>query len=74
MLRHALALVLFGFCASFALLLDEVGDQARPARLVAGADPSAIISVKILVKWDIIASMRGALECLLLTEYGPPAY
>src|SRR5262245_41820069 len=42
--------------------LHERGDQARPARLVAGPDAGAALAVEVLVEEDVVAPMRIALE------------
>ena len=49
----------------FALLLDELGDHARPAGLVARADARAGVAVKVFVERHIVAPVRIALEIIL---------
>ena len=50
------------------LLLDELRYQPCPTRLVAGAKPSGMITVKVFVKRDVIAPVRIILEDLLSAE------
>jgi hypothetical protein len=56
----------------FALLLDELGDQAGPAGLMAGAHASAVVTVEILVERHIITLVLVVLEALLPAEHRPP--
>ena len=42
----------------FSALLQELGDQAGPAGLVAGADSGAVVAVEIFVKEQVIAELR----------------
>ena len=39
--------------------LDEAGDQPGPARLVAGADPGAVVPVEVFIEKDAIPPVRG---------------
>src|SRR5882672_4497652 len=41
--------------SSLAALLEELRDEARPAGLVAGADPGAVVTVEVLVEQDQVA-------------------
>src|SRR5437773_10342354 len=50
---------LFRFASA---LLDELGHQRGPARLVTGADTGAVVAVEILGKLDVIAPMGVGLE------------
>src|SRR5688572_10784549 len=55
-----------GQCARILLpaLLQELGDEARPARLVTGADAGAVVAVEVLVEQDEVAPVGIALEGL----------
>src|SRR5215470_14254456 len=50
---------------SFTALFDELGDQAGPAGLVAGADSGAVIPVKVFIKENQIAPVRVGLKYFL---------
>jgi hypothetical protein len=50
--------------SSLAALLQQLGHQARPARLMAGADAGAVVAVEVLVERDEAAPVRVALEDL----------
>jgi hypothetical protein len=56
---------------TLALLLDEFGDQAGPANLVAGADARAGLAVEILMERRVVAPVRVVLEGG--AEHRPPA-
>ncbi len=45
-----------------AALLNELGNQSRPSGLVTGANPSAIVAMKVLVKIDEVAPVRIVLK------------
>src|SRR5688572_13232925 len=50
--------------------VHDPGDDAGPASLVAGAKPSAVVAVKILVKQEAVAPVRIVLELLRAAEDG----
>jgi hypothetical protein len=54
-------------------LLDELGNQPRPACLVAGSQAGAVVPVKILVKGDVVAPVRVRLETLVAAKDGTAA-
>src|SRR5262245_48342030 len=56
-----------------AQLLTQLGDQASPAGLVAGADSAAVIAVEVFVEWNIVSPVRIALEQLGIAEHRSPA-
>src|SRR5690242_5757349 len=47
---------------SLPTLLQQLGDQAGPAALMAGADARAVVAVKVFVKLDQVAPVRVGLE------------
>src|SRR5436309_12854996 len=49
---------------SLARLLEQLGDEARPARLVTGADAGAVVTVEVLVEEDQVAPVRVGGEAL----------
>src|SRR3984893_15279155 len=53
--------------------LDQAGDDPGPTRLMAGADPGAVVAVEVFVKQQIVAPMGIALECLGAAEHRPPS-
>src|SRR5499425_1208507 len=53
-------------------LVDERGDQPRPARLMRGAQPRPRVSVEVLVEEDQIPPMRILLELADGSVDGPP--
>ena len=56
-----------------ALLLNQLGDQARPAGLVARAKARAAVAMKILVEQEMVAPVWVCLqECIAAVE-GPVA-
>ena len=62
-----------GSRALFAALLQHLGDEPRPPRLMAGADSRAVVAVKILVKKHQIAKVGVALEALVAPrDRAPP--
>src|SRR3954468_2589955 len=56
--------------SSFSALLEELRDQACPARLVACADTRSVVAVEILMKQHVIPEVRVALQLLLASEDG----
>src|SRR5262249_16126571 len=52
-------------------LVDEGGDQSRPARLMGGAQPHARVAVEVLVEEDQVAPVRIVLELADGTVDGP---
>jgi hypothetical protein len=44
--------------------LDDAGDQPGPARLVAGAEPGAVVAVEVLVEQDLVLPLGIGLEAL----------
>ena len=51
------------------LLLDQLGDQSGPTRLVARSKPGGMITVEVFVEWEVIAPVRIALEQFLRTKH-----
>ena len=49
---------------SAAALLDQLGDEGRPAGLVAGADAGAGVAVEEFVEEDIVAPVRVVLKII----------
>src|SRR5437867_5780653 len=56
-----------------AALLQEFGDEAGPARLVARADAGAVVAVEVLIEQNQVAPVRVALELLRGAEDRPAA-
>ena len=56
---------------SAGLLLNELGDQACPAGLMAGANAGPIVPMKVFIEEDKIAPVRVALEAVFGAEDGP---
>src|SRR5712691_5409081 len=54
-----------------AALLQELGDEAGPARLVARADAGAVVAVEVLVEQNHVTPVRVALELLRVAEDRP---
>ena len=52
---------------------EVAGHDAGPARLVAGAEPGAVVAVEILVEQDVVAPVRIVLELLGAAVDRPPA-
>src|SRR5262249_54800765 len=52
---------------------DQLRDDTRPARLVAGAKACAIVTVEIFVEEDVIFPLRIGLKFLRPAVYRPPA-
>ena len=57
----------------FAALLEQLGYQAGPAGLVAGAEAGAVVAVEVFVEQDVIAPMRVGLELVGAAEHGTAA-
>ena len=53
----------------FPLLLNQLRYQTRPTRLMTRTNPRAVVTMEILVKWNVIAPVRVILECFICTEY-----
>src|SRR5713226_5983344 len=53
--------------------LDQFGNQACPAGLVARPQPSAVVSVEVLVEQDVILPLRTGLELLRAARQVRPA-
>src|SRR5512145_334175 len=53
---------------SLAALLQQLGDERRPPRLVAGPDASTVVPVKVLVEQEQIPPVRVVLEGLRPAE------
>ena len=51
---------------------DQVRDEPRPARLVRGAQPGAVVAVEVLVEQDLVAPARVGLHPLDAAEARPP--
>src|SRR4029453_17355029 len=58
---------------AFAALLDELGHQPGPARLVVGPDAGAVVAVEVLVEEDEVAPVGIALEAFGRSVDGAPA-
>src|SRR6202142_1110391 len=52
------------------LLLDELRDQTGPPGLMAGAEPGAVVAVKVLIEQDVVAPVRILLKRRLPAEDG----
>src|SRR5436190_4208298 len=55
-----------------AVELDEFRDEPRPAGLVAGAQPGAVVAMEVFVEEDVIAPMGIGLELLRAAVDGSP--
>ena len=55
-------------------LLNELGDQSRPSRLVAGADAGTRIAVEVFVEWDQVVPVRIGLKCFDIAEHGTTGF
>src|SRR5689334_5965614 len=53
---------------SFSALLEELGDEAGPSGLVAGADTGPVVAVEVLMKRQVIPEVRIPLQLLLAPE------
>src|SRR5690349_21446585 len=53
--------------------LDQFGNQAGPASLMASAEPGAVVTVEVFVKEDVIAPVWIVLELLRAAVDGPMA-
>ena len=58
--------------AVFGALLNELRDERSPAGLMTGTDTGAIVTVKVLVKQDVVLKVRIRLEALHAAEDGAP--
>src|SRR5712692_8522350 len=56
-----------------AALLDQLGHQAGPAGLVAGAEACSVVAVKILIEQDQVLPERVVLKDFRRAVYGPAA-
>ena len=56
-----------------ALLLNQLGDQARPTGLVARAQARAGVAMKIFMEQEIIPPARVGLQQFMVAIEGPPA-
>lgn len=54
-------------------LLDQLGDQSRPACLMAGSDACSVVAVEVFIERDCIVPMAMALKDVNSPEYRPPA-
>jgi hypothetical protein len=54
------------------LLLDELGDEARPTGLMACADAGSILAMEIFMEWDVITPMRIILKGFIPAKNGAP--
>ena len=52
---------------------DQLRDDAGPARLVAGSQTRAVVSVEIFVEQDVILPLRIGLKFLRASVHRPPA-
>ena len=55
------------------VLLDQLGDQAGPPGLVAGAEAGAGVAIEIFVEQDEVAPVRIGLELLAIAVDRPAA-
>src|SRR5271167_424919 len=53
--------------------VDQAGDDPGPTRLMAGADPGAVVAMEVFVEQQIVPPIRIALEFLGASEHRPPA-
>ena len=53
--------------------VEDARDEARPPRLVAGAEAGAVVAVEVLVEEDQVAPVRVPLELLRPAVNGSPA-
>jgi hypothetical protein len=54
-------------------LVNKVGDEAGPARLVRRAAPAAIVAVEVFVEEDVVLEIGIVLELSVPSEEGAPA-
>ena len=54
-------------------LVNKVGDEPGPARLVRRAAPAAIVAVEVFVEEDVVLEIGIALELSIPAEDGAPA-
>src|SRR4051794_6631641 len=59
--------------AALPLLLDQLGDEAGPAGLVARAQARTVVAVEVLVEEQMVAPVRVDLDFLRPAEDRPPA-
>ena len=52
---------------------DQLGDETRPAGLMARAEPGAVVAVEVLVEEDVVLPGRVGLEPLDPAEARPPS-
>src|SRR5215467_574461 len=52
---------------------NQAGNQTRPARLMAGADPCPVIPVEVLVEEEMVAPAGVGLKLLGSAKNGTPA-
>src|SRR2546429_7894420 len=52
---------------------DQVGDQARPAGLVGGAEAGRVVAVEVLAEHEIVLPRRVVLQAIDPPEAGPSA-
>src|SRR5829696_6288568 len=57
----------------FTALLQQLGNEAAPSRLMTRSDTAAIVPVEVLVERDVRVPVRIALELLDAPEHGAPA-
>src|SRR5579872_1159548 len=62
-LMRCLKLLVFVLLHLFSSLLKQICDQSCPARLVAGTDTCAVITVEVLVEQQEVAPVRVILKC-----------
>src|SRR5437016_4669413 len=60
--------------ALFAALLQEFGDQARPAGLMAGAQAGAVVAMKVFVEEGQVAPVRTGRVPFLIAVDGTTAF
>src|ERR1700722_815021 len=54
-------------------LVDQVRDQPGPASLMRSTTPAPVVTMKILLKQDVVLEVRVGLEFLALSKDRPPA-
>src|SRR5262245_17817609 len=52
------------------VLEEQRGDQRRPARLVTGAETSAVVPVEVFMEWNAVAPVRVRLEVVIAAPDG----
>src|SRR5512135_2683705 len=53
--------------------MDELPNEPRPAGLMAGPQPGAVVAVEVFMEKDIVAPLRIVLELLHAAVHRPPA-